>query len=49
VTSLGENLPFGPFWATFLVKICFVVDILKVQERLDVNVLNFKLSFDEDF
>jgi len=26
------------------VKICFVVDILRVQERLDVDVL----SFDED-
>jgi hypothetical protein len=34
----------GHFWATFWVKICFVVDILRVQERLDVDVL----SFDED-
>ncbi len=48
VTSLGENLPFGPLLGYFLGEICFVVDILWVQERLDVNVLNFKLSFDED-
>ncbi len=29
-------------------KICFVINILRAQERLDVDVLNFKLSFDED-
>jgi hypothetical protein len=41
VTSLGEILPFGLLLGYFLGEICFVVDILRVQERLDVDVLNF--------
>ncbi len=41
VTSLGEILPFGPLLGYFLGENCFVVDVLRVQERLDVDVLNF--------